>query len=199
MSTIWLTAALKIGPGLSTFGAEERAIPISGIAARTNNAADILWLGMHEAGMIDAEQFQYVQETDACPAARLWRVPRLRRRVSSAGIKLPAASSRGINVDVIAPTDSNLSSFVVHEWLDVRNGAGSSIYILRCKQRGIRPSLRNKLAKRISASLLTQTNLLIMDGFMQRLAKYSLIMVSRPRSPPAGRMKVRRIRRLLPE
>jgi hypothetical protein len=59
-------------------------------------------------------------------------------------MNLPAASSRGINVDVIAPADSNLSSFVVHEWLDVRNGAGSSIYILRCKQRGIRPSLRNK-------------------------------------------------------
>jgi hypothetical protein len=59
-------------------------------------------------------------------------------------IKLPAASSRGINVDVIAPADSHLSSFVVHEGLDVRNGAGSSIYILRCKQRGIRPSPRNK-------------------------------------------------------
>jgi hypothetical protein len=61
-------------------------------------------------------------------------------------MNLPAASSRGINLDVIAPADSNLSSFLVHEWLDVRNGAGSSIYILRCKQRGIRPSLRNKIA-----------------------------------------------------
>jgi hypothetical protein len=59
-------------------------------------------------------------------------------------MNLPAASSRGIHADVIAPADSNLSSFVVREWLDVRNGAGSSIYILRCKQRGISPSLRNK-------------------------------------------------------
>jgi hypothetical protein len=63
-------------------------------------------------------------------------------------MNLSVASSRGINVDVIAPADSNLSCFVVHEWLDVRNGAGSSIYILRCKQRGISPSLRNKKGRR---------------------------------------------------
>jgi hypothetical protein len=61
-------------------------------------------------------------------------------------MNLPAASRRGIHVDVIAPADSNLSSFVVHEWLDVRNGAGSSIYILRGKQRDIGLSLRTKIA-----------------------------------------------------
>jgi hypothetical protein len=58
-------AALLVG--LSTFGAEERALPIPGVAANTNNAADILWLGMHEAGMIDAEQFLYVQENGCLP------------------------------------------------------------------------------------------------------------------------------------
>jgi hypothetical protein len=53
--------------GLSTFGVEERAIPIPGVAATTNNAADILWLGMHEAGMIDDDQFLYVQENGCLP------------------------------------------------------------------------------------------------------------------------------------
>jgi hypothetical protein len=48
-------------------------------------------------------------------------------------MKLPAASSRGFHEDVIAPADSHLSRFVVHEWLAVRHGAGSSIYILRSK------------------------------------------------------------------
>jgi hypothetical protein len=61
----FFVAALLVG--LSTFGAEERAISIPGVAASTNSTADILWLGMHEAGMIDAEQFQYVQENGCLP------------------------------------------------------------------------------------------------------------------------------------
>jgi hypothetical protein len=63
--TGWLFVAVLLA-GLSTFGAEESAIPIPGVAASTNSA-DILWLGMHEAGMIDAEQFLYVQENGCLP------------------------------------------------------------------------------------------------------------------------------------
>jgi hypothetical protein len=59
--------AIGVFAGLSPFGAEEMACPIPRVAASTNSTADILWLGMHEAGMIDAEQFLYVQGNGCLP------------------------------------------------------------------------------------------------------------------------------------
>ena len=55
-----------------------------------------------------------------------------------------AASRRGINVDVIAPADSNLSSLVAYaEPLPAQRGWKPRLHY-RSKLRGIKPSLRNK-------------------------------------------------------
>jgi hypothetical protein len=62
-----LISGLSIG--LSTFGAEEADNLVSEHVATTNmmDAADDLWAGMHEQGMIDDEQYQYVQEHGHLP------------------------------------------------------------------------------------------------------------------------------------
>lgn len=63
--TGWIFVAGLLA-GLPTFGEEEITSPIPENTAVTNSA-DVLWAGMHEVGMIDDEQYQYVLENGYLP------------------------------------------------------------------------------------------------------------------------------------
>ncbi len=63
--TGWIFVAGLLA-GLTTFGQEEITSPIPESTAATNST-EVLWAGMHEAGMIDDEQYQYVLENGCLP------------------------------------------------------------------------------------------------------------------------------------
>jgi len=63
--TRWVIVAGLLA-GLSTYGEEELTSPMPENTAVTNSA-DVLWAGMHEIGMIDDEQYQYVLENGFLP------------------------------------------------------------------------------------------------------------------------------------